>query len=396
MDMDKKLRVISNIILVLLGVSVCVSEPFSRHCVKAVLFFTIIRCFVKPSLLYRLKFIKSLLLSMLFFVGVMFISCIYGNNFDAETSSYRFLMHYNMLLVPAVVLLVDNLADVKHIVNGMVISMLATDVYMIYQSYTGVFRPVSFLKGTIMLGTMLYVILIPAMLIYSLKLKLKIKEKSFYIMCTILSLFSFVCLNTRGAWIALFPVLIFVMLYYIPNAKKKLFAILCMCVVLGAGLLVSPTFSQRVHSISNSSGQEQSVNERFLMWHSAIKMGIEHPMLGVGMGNYESEYQKNYISPYAKEPEVRHAHNNFIQFFAENGIVGVLSYIVLEVSIFLWSWRRRKNLYGMILFTSSLALLLYSLTDYTFAGYGAMRLYWLLMGVCAVGVSHDEEYIRSC
>lgn len=38
MDMDKKLGLISNIILVLLGVSVCVSEPFSRHCVKAVLF----------------------------------------------------------------------------------------------------------------------------------------------------------------------------------------------------------------------------------------------------------------------------------------------------------------------------------------------------------------------
>ena len=164
-----------------------------------------------------------------------------------------------------------------------------------------------------------------------------------------------------------------------------------MCVLLSGGILLSPTFSNRIHSISNSNGQEQSINERFLMWHAAIKMGIEHPLLGVGMGNYESEYQNHYISPLAKEPEVRHAHNNFIQFFAENGLMGLLSYLVLEVSIFLWSWRRRENLYGMILFTSSLALLLYSLTDYTFAGYGAMRLYWLLMGVCAVGVSFSRE-----
>ena len=66
------------------------------------------------------------------------------------------------------------------------------------------------------------------------------------------------------------------------------------------GLLISPTFSNRVHSISNRSGQEQSVNERFLMWHSAIRMGVEHPLLGVGMGNYESEYQNHYISPLAK------------------------------------------------------------------------------------------------
>lgn len=40
----------------------------------------------------------------------------------------------------------------------------------------------------------------------------------------------------------------------------------------------------------------------------------------------------------------------------------------------------------MIMFTSTLALVLYSLTDYTLAGYGAMRLYWLIMGICAVGI----------
>lgn len=40
----------------------------------------------------------------------------------------------------------------------------------------------------------------------------------------------------------------------------------------------------------------------------------------------------------------------------------------------------------MIMFTSTLALVLYSLTDYTFAGYGAMRLYWLIMGICAAGI----------
>ena len=41
---------------------------------------------------------------------------------------------------------------------------------------------------------------------------------------------------------------------------------------------------------------------------------------------------------------------------------------------------------NMILFTSMLALVLYGLMDYTFAGYGAMRLYWLIMGICAAGI----------
>ena len=38
------------------------------------------------------------------------------------------------------------------------------------------------------------------------------------------------------------------------------------------------------------------------------------------------------------------------------------------------------------MFASTLALVLYSLTDYTFAEYDAMRLYWLIMGICAAGI----------
>lgn len=40
----------------------------------------------------------------------------------------------------------------------------------------------------------------------------------------------------------------------------------------------------------------------------------------------------------------------------------------------------------MIIFMSTLALMLYSLTDYTFEAYYGMRVYWLLIGVCATGI----------
>lgn len=46
----------------------------------------------------------------------------------------------------------------------------------------------------------------------------------------------------------------------------------------------------------------------------------------------------------------------------------------------------------MIMSTSTLALVIYSLTDYTLAGYGAMRLYWLIIGICAAGIC----CMRSC
>mgnify|MGYP004546337869 FL=1 len=126
--------------------------------------------------------------------------------------------------------------------------------------------------------------------------------------------------------------------------------------------------------------------DNIIMWHSAFQMGMDHPIMGVGKGNYIAEYQQVYISPLATEPDQGHAHNNFMQYLAENGIVGLLSYLGLLTAFFTWSWKRRKNIYAMMMFTSTLALVLYSLTDYTFAGYGAMRLYWLIMGICAAGI----------
>lgn len=57
------------------------------------------------------------------------------------------------------------------------------------------------------------------------------------------------------------------------------------------------------------------------------------------------------------------------------------------ITFFVWSWKRRRNHYAMIIFMSTMALMLYSLTDYMFEAYSGMRVYWLLIGVCATGIS---------
>lgn len=48
----------------------------------------------------------------------------------------------------------------------------------------------------------------------------------------------------------------------------------------------------------------------------------DHPVLGVGLGQYKDNYQQKYILPQAKEPYLTHAHNNFLPMLAENGIIG--------------------------------------------------------------------------
>lgn len=380
------------IIITLLSISVCITEPLSRHCMKIALLMALIKCIMDRSQIYRLKEIRYLLLSIGFFILVMFISCIYGGHFIEEVSKYKFLMHYNALIVPACMLLVEKDLTVKKLLYGMFIGLLATDAYIFYQSWNGVHRPFSFLKWSIMLGTMLYVILIPAMEIMIFSNNTNKTEKIFCVVSTILSLAAFICLNTRGAWLALFPVCFMILMYYLKNWKSRIFATLCIALCAVAALAVFPSFLQRVNTITvKTHTNQQSVNERYLMWGSAIKIGLDNPILGVGMGNYTEKYQKEYIDPEAKESYITHAHNNFFQFFAETGSLGLLSYCVMLITFFVWSWKRRRNHYAMIIFMSTLALMLYSLTDYTFEAYSGMRVYWLLVGVCATGICIEDK-----
>ena len=83
-------------------------------------------------------------------------------------------------------------------------------------------------------------------------------------------------------------------------------------------------------SLSNTIGliefSEKGSNGRFLYWRDVWEQVKDHPLLGSGLGNwkiasiaYGKEHVNGYTVPY-------HAHNDFLQFAAELGILGFLGY----------------------------------------------------------------------
>ena len=69
------------------------------------------------------------------------------------------------------------------------------------------------------------------------------------------------------------------------------------------------------------------------MWESAYEMFKDHPVFGVGIGQYASKYLNEYKSPEAKEKQ-NHCHNNFLQMLAENGVAGFYLVFVCCLAIF--------------------------------------------------------------
>ena len=87
-------------------------------------------------------------------------------------------------------------------------------------------------------------------------------------------------------------------------------------------------------------------NSRIKLWKAAIDYSTKHPFLGAGYGNwklasipYEKEYTNDLFVPY-------HCHNDYIEMFADLGVIGGLSFATLFVLLGITTvqfWRQSKD-----------------------------------------------------
>lgn len=84
-----------------------------------------------------------------------------------------------------------------------------------------------------------------------------------------------------------------------------------------------------------------STIERLAHWQAALRMIESSPWLGVGFGNYAAAYPAFRLLPW--ENALGHAHNYYLNIFAETGITGLLAYLVLWVVIIVVTWRAARQ-----------------------------------------------------
>ena len=238
--------------------------------------------------------------------------------------------------------------------------------------------------------------------------------------------------STRGAWLALAIVLPLISLPFILQSKKLFMGFASAIVVLGLVLANNASFMKRFDSISDTKHNWSNVS-RFIIWDTAYGIFKEHPVLGIGLGSFAKEYQSKFVDSKemkqqaaeyhnyrknlkqkkltadqkkytkAKVQELAaasrklwenkmlralsHAHNNFIQMLAENGLVGFLAYI-FAFGYILWknikNYFFNKNPYALMIVGSTTALMLQGLTEYNFGNSSVMKIYWFVLACLIV------------
>ncbi len=127
--------------------------------------------------------------------------------------------------------------------------------------------------------------------------------------------------------------------------------------------------------------------ERLAHWQAAINMAQANPWLGVGFGNYEIAYPSYNLLNWRLA--LGHAHNYYLNVFAEAGMIGLASYLVLWITIMALTWRARRHpdplarLIVVGLFGAWTYLAVHSLTDNLYVNNLFLHM-GVMLGVLAV------------
>ncbi|MBQ9479485.1 MAG: O-antigen ligase family protein [Selenomonadaceae bacterium] len=370
--------------LIVLALASGLSEPLARNSARIIFFVSAIMFFTDQRVLDQILRRNRLVTLMLAFSAWILISSICAGRLPTHDSSvYWSYFLYNMFLFVPIALFIDREKQIDWIFLALAVSLMLNNIVVEMEALANFERPVTFLRGSYMQSALLYVILLPGFLILTLrstKPPIKIACWIFFIA----SLTAFILLKTRGAMLCMLVVLPLVIAFFVRDLKKLLSITLILALTLVAFINLHPSTVERVETVKNLNA-EQSVSERFLIWRSTVEMIKDHLIMGVGFGEFEQNYKSKYISDDAKERWQGHAHNTYLQLWAETGVIGLTIYCALFGYILRWSWRRRANHYAAMIFFSTLGFMLYSLTDYTYSSFSAMRVYWFVFGICLRG-----------
>jgi putative inorganic carbon (HCO3(-)) transporter len=102
-------------------------------------------------------------------------------------------------------------------------------------------------------------------------------------------------------------------------------------VVMGALALVPLLRVPRFASLLDL--REGSTFFRLELWKSALAMIRDHPLFGVGPGNFQAAYRTRYILPTAwAEPNLEHPHSIYLDHWTRLGLLGVLAGVALQIA----------------------------------------------------------------
>lgn len=320
-----------------------------------------------------------------FFVISMFLSALFSGDIIYGLKRWVDMWIWRFMPFIVAIFLLKNYSNAQKLMLTTFAGIIISSVYAVYQGLSGMSRANGFYGYPMTLAGLLC-IFSPLLLIEFFERKLLGKyywlAGMAFCICNAALIFN----GTRGAWLAVAIVCAMLLIYYMFKSKRNMSIIIIFVVLITSILINNAKFMYRLDTIDDFN-KYQSNTERILIWQSAWNMFKDHPVLGVGLGQYTENYREKYVSPLAKEPHLTHAHNNFMQMLAENGVVGFAGFVIMFGYIILKNliaWFKTRNVYALMIVSTTVCLLLQGFTEYNVGNSAVIKMYWLVLGLLVV------------
>ena len=318
-------------------------------------------------------------------IGIMLLamipSIIFSYNPLQSAKYFCDIWLYRLLPLFAITLVAKNYHILEKIVVGFIAAEAVECLVVIYQTVMGITnRPGGFGNHPMHLAGILAVV-IPIAFVIVLDKNFNSKLRHICMVLLPILLVGAVAGRSRGLWLTLLLVLPFVCYKYLLENKKLLFVAVSILAVLFGVFWTTPKLKNRVASITNVTTDGSNIG-RLSVWESSINMIKDHPVTGVGLRQFKRQYDEKYDLKRVKF-NLPHSHNNFLQIFAEAGVIGLLGFLAFNIFV-LWSnfidWVKNKNPYSLLLFALWAGFTGFGMIDATIYGSSASKTIWLLTG----------------
>jgi O-antigen ligase len=359
----------------------CTEDLGAQHFLRGALFLGIVRFIIKPlKISIQTKHFWYIGAFLLVIISTIFLNENYYVGIKLLRSNYL-----GAMLPMICILLFIKRNQIRTILLCLMGSLCITNMYALWEVFHGINRVSGMSGGYMQLGGAL-ILFVPLTILLIMNREFMPSLYQPFLILTLLLEIPVVFFNaTRITWIALLIIIPIILLCMQKN-KKKAIACSLVFMILFIGICSEiPYVNERLNSMVDKSYQSNS--ERVLMWQSARSMFMDHPIIGVGLGNYKEQYYKTYISPSAKE-HTEHAHSNIMHLAATTGLLGAGTYLVMFGYFLCESFRKwlsKKTIAPLIFFFATLGFFIQGMTDYNIGFIGIVpQIYWMLLAIYLV------------
>ncbi|MFH1784724.1 MAG: O-antigen ligase family protein [bacterium] len=320
----------------------------------------------------------SLDIPILIFLFFAVISVFFSvNKYLSNAEFYNIIIY--ILLYYVVITYAVTIKKRLLLINFIILAGFIVSLPAIYQNAVGIKNIYSTLVNpNILAGYMVPAIILSiSLIIESINGISRGKNKSRLLwasICVLLMLTTLMLTRSVGGVLSLYVGLLTMLLIYLKYrrpekwASKLLNAAALVVVVLGFILIL---YKSRDPEVSN----------RFFWWLGALKIIIEKPFTGVGIGCFGDIYLKYK----AGGLNSLYAHNHFLQMAAEIGIMGMGAFLLIIVAAFKSSlrWLKEESMFfeKMGLISAMVAVLSFNLVDYSLSIPANAFIFWIIMGL---------------